>query len=135
MSKISDILVIYSKKSELVRAEFFLRNFFRKCGISEKYFDKVYLCTSEAVMNAIHHGNKRDEEKKITITAWHQDGVVSLEIRDEGDGFDVSNVKNPTCDENIKRESGRGIFIIENLSEGIKFKDKGNCICFKVDCT
>jgi serine/threonine-protein kinase RsbW len=55
-------------------------------------------------------------------------------IEDEGNGFDRSKLQNPTDQENIRKESGRGIFIIKNLTECINFNEKGNSIQFKINC-
>lgn len=129
-----EILVIQSDQSELKKVEYFLDDIFIKNNLSKKYFNKLYLCVSEAVINAIKHGNRNDLNKKVIVKincSLHQ---IEVLIEDEGDGFDRSKLQNPTDEENIRKESGRGIFIIKNLTECINFNEKGNSIQFKINC-
>ena len=92
------------------------------------------MCVSEAIINAIKHGNKNDLDKEVSIIVDCDRQEIKIEVEDEGDGFDVKGVKDPTLKENIKKESGRGIFIIKNLSEEIEFNEKGNRVQFKMEC-
>jgi len=130
-----EILVIQSDQSELKKVECFLDDFFVKNNLSKKYFNRLYLCVSEAVVNAIKHGNQNDLNKKVTVKIGCLANEIEVLVEDEGDGFERSKLQNPTDQENIKKESGRGIFIIENLTECINFNKKGNCIQFKINCS
>jgi serine/threonine-protein kinase RsbW len=130
----TDILIIHSKKDELKKAEAFLYSFFKGNEIPEKFFKRVYLCLSEAIMNSIHHGNHRDVDKQIIIRVCYKNGLLMNEIHDEGEGFDYSKIENPTNEKNLKKESGRGIHIIKALSKEIEFKNQGQCVRFKIEC-
>lgn len=134
MTESPDILVIKSDKNELKRTEEFLLSFFRKKNLPEEHFNRVFLCLSEAVMNSIQHGNRNDKKKQVSILADCKKEFITIEISDEGDGFDYNNIENPTIKQNIKKESGRGIHIIKSLSNGLEFKEKGKCIQFKIEC-
>jgi len=127
--------MIQSDQSELKKVECFLDDFFVKNNLSKKYFNRLYLCVSEAVVNAIKHGNQNDLNKKVTVKIGCLANEIEVLVEDEGDGFERSKLQNPTDQENIKKESGRGIFIIENLTECINFNKKGNCIQFKINCS
>lgn len=127
-------LVIKSDVSELRKVEEFLINIFIEYNLENKYFNKIYLCISEAVINAIKHGNKNDLNKQVSIIAECNNEEINIQIEDEGDGFDIRNVNNPTLKENINKESGRGIFIIKSLSDKIKYNEKGNQVQLKMDC-
>lgn len=130
-----EILEIKSDTSELKKVEYFLDDIFTRYNLSKKHFNKLYLCVSEAVINAVKHGNKYDLSKTVTLKIGCLTNELSVCIEDEGDGFDSSELQNPTVDENIRKESGRGIFIIKTISENIKFNEKGNCIQFKINCS
>jgi len=134
LTEYPDILIINSDKNELKRTEEFLLSFFRKNDLPEEHFNRVFLCLSEAVMNSIQHGNRNDKKKQVSILADCKKEFITIEISDEGDGFDYNNIENPTIKQNIKKESGRGIHIIKSLSNGLEFKEKGKCIQFKVEC-
>jgi serine/threonine-protein kinase RsbW len=128
------ILVIRSDISELKKVEHFIISIFTENNVSRKNFNKTYLCISEAVINAIKHGNKNDLHKKVSILADCIGTEIIIQIEDEGEGFDINKVKDPTQKENIKKESGRGIYIIKNLSEKIEYNEKGNRIQLKIEC-
>lgn len=134
MTEAPEILVIKSDKSELKKTEEFLLSIFRKNNLAEEYFNRVFLCLSEAVVNSIQHGNRNDKRKQVSIQIDCKKEYISIEISDEGDGFDYSNIENPTIKPNIKKESGRGIHIIKSLSNELEFKEKGKCIQFKIEC-
>jgi len=128
------ILVIKSDVTELKKVENFLKDIFSEYNLEQKYFIKLYLCISEAVVNSIKHGNKNDENKTVLIVLDCDIEEINVQIEDEGEGFDFNNIKDPTSNENLKNESGRGIFIIRNLSDKMEYNEKGNIIQFKIEC-
>lgn len=130
-----EILVINSDTSELKKVEHFLDSIFTRNNLSKKDFNKLYLCVSEAVVNSIKHGNKGSNSKIVTIKISCFASEISVIIEDEGDGFDRNTIQNPTLIDNIKKESGRGIFIIRTITESLEFNEKGNCIQFKFKCS
>jgi len=134
LTEAPEILVIKSDLSELKKTEDFLLSFFRKNNLSDEYFKRVFLCLSEAVVNSIQHGNGNDCNKQVSIQADCKKEFITIQISDEGDGFDYNNLETPTQRHNIKKESGRGIHIIKSLSNEIEFKDSGNCVQFKIKC-
>jgi serine/threonine-protein kinase RsbW len=130
-----EILVIKSDTSELKKVEYFLDSIFTRYNLSKKHFNKLYLCVSEAIINSIKHGNKNDLSKTVTLKINCSTNQLSVCIEDEGEGFDSREIQNPTVEENIRKESGRGIFIIKTITENIEFNEKGNCIQFKINCS
>lgn len=82
----------------------------------------------EAVQNAIIHGNKSDESKKVKIDMEVDESTIQVRIEDEGSGFDPECIANPTCGDNITKENGRGIFFIKNLCDGFEVIGKGNVV-------
>lgn len=130
-----EILVIKSDTSELKKVENFLEAIFEKNNLSKKYFNKLFLCVSEAVINSIQHGSKGDKTKNVIVKISCFSNEVSVLIEDEGNGFDRNTIQNPTLVDNIRKESGRGIFIIKAITENMEFNEKGNCIQFKLKCS
>ena len=127
-----NILNIYSNTENLQKVDLFLRGLLNEFVLPENLYNRFYLCVSEAVVNAIEHGNKSDKSKLVTIEAVLEDDFAKIKISDEGQGFDTTFLKDPTCTENIRKESGRGLFIIKNYTDDLQFKDKGNIIEFKI---
>jgi serine/threonine-protein kinase RsbW len=128
----TEILVIKSDEKELVKFESFLFNYFEKKKLPAIYFNKVLLCISEAIINAIYHGNKNDFSKTVTIRILYDNGAIYADIIDEGTGFDFNCITDPTKGEYIRKESGRGLHIIKSLCECLDFKEKGKCVSIKI---
>ena len=134
MSGLRKILVIKSNTSELKNVEEFLHTTFEECKISQKNFNRVFLCISEAVVNSIEHGNKGDKNKNVSIELYCKENKINVFIKDEGDGFDINKIKDPTCKENIRKESGRGIHIIKSLSDKLEYNNHKKSIQFRFEC-
>jgi len=134
INRTSKIIVIKSELSELQKVENFINECFIYFSLPVKLFNKVYLCISEAVVNAIKHGNLEDIEKNVSIQFAYSEPEIEVRIEDEGEGFCHEQIKNPTLPENVKKESGRGIHIIKALTNNIEYNETGNCIQFKITC-
>ena len=88
---------------------------------SEEEKDSLAIAVTEAVNNAILHGNKQDKNKKVVINFYLEDKRLVVTIKDEGKGFNPANVSDPLAPENLLKESGRGIFILSTLMDEVKF--------------
>ncbi len=78
-------------------------------------FINFQIASSEAIVNAIVHGNKQNPEKKVFVEIITDENKLELRIKDEGEGFDMAKLPDPTDESNLYKESGRGIFIIKSL--------------------
>ncbi len=132
MNEITEILTISSDFKELKKVEKFLFNIFRQRNISENCYNTIYLCVSEAVVNSIEHGNKSDKRKKVKIQINCKSDKIILEVSDEGEGFNVKTIEDPTLNENIRKETGRGIFIMKSLSNSVEYNEYGNSVKIKI---
>ena len=130
----SHILVIKSDRSELCKIESFLSGVFLKYKLPSSCFNKVFLCISEAVVNAIDHGNKQVKDKNITVGVCCDNKCVTICVTDEGEGFDCNAVSDPTKRHNLLKESGRGIHIIRSMSQSLCYNKKGNSVQFQINC-
>lgn len=86
----------------------------------------VRLALEEALVNAIKHGNRMDPEKSVRIGCQVFEDKVSIVIEDEGEGFDVNDVPDPTDDDNLEKPGGRGIMLMRSFMNTVSFNDKGN---------
>jgi len=96
----------------------------RKCSLN------VPVALSEALSNAIIRGNESQPGKQVRVRAIIQDGDLIFEVADEGPGFDIETSKlDPTTAENIGREEGRGLFLMQHLMDRVEsFVDDGNVV-------
>lgn len=114
-------IVIPSTLKKLVTVERFAEKFANKNGLAEEEKDNLAIAVTEAVNNAIVHGNKNDHSKKVHVEFSISENELRAVIRDEGNGFDPNNLSNPTDPENLLKESGRGIFILKSLMDDVSF--------------
>lgn len=134
MIKPPKIFVIKSNTSELKNVETFLKEVFNYYRLPKQSFNRVLLCVSEAVINAIEHGNKNDENKTVSIEIVCENEKFNVIIKDEGEGFDISKLPSPISKSNIKKESGRGIHIIKSYCEKMEVNKNKSLIRFKINC-
>lgn len=96
----------------------------KRCA--EGHEDDVELALQEALVNAVKHGCKNDSRKSVQCcVTCDERGEVLIVVRDPGSGFDVSDVPDPRSDQGILRESGRGVFLINELMDEVRYEDGG----------
>lgn len=118
-------LKIISKIENLRKVEKLVDELSSDYNISADIYGNILIAALEAANNAILHGNKLDEKKFVNITVIMETQKLSIKIDDEGNGFDYKNVPDPTAPENIENVNGRGIFLMEKLSDKIEFTRNG----------
>ncbi len=91
----------------------------------ETLFD-IRLCLEEAVINAIKYGNKLDSRLPVVISYAVSGEKLEITVRDQGGGFNYRATPDPRSDTNILKHGGRGIFLIKNLMDEVRYNDSGN---------
>jgi serine/threonine-protein kinase RsbW len=119
------LLKISSKIENLRKVEKLVDDLSTEFSISADVYGNILIAALEAANNAILHGNKLDESKIVTILFKKDNSKLIIVIEDEGIGFDYKNVPDPTAPENIENVNGRGIFLMEKLSDNIVFARNG----------
>lgn len=122
------LVKIPSIKENVAVVESFIENAGDKIKINEAVYGNVLVSVTEAVNNAIVHGNKEDKDKKVKIKLKENKKSIRFVVEDEGGGFDHENLPDPTNPENIEKIKGRGIFLIKNLADKAKFKQGGRVV-------
>ena len=119
-------LQLPSKPESLTLVENLVEEIADKFKLSEDTFANMMTCLSEAVTNAIIHGNLLDPEKKVFINADVEGKRIVWTIADEGKGFDYNSLDDPTASENLEKLTGRGVFILKHLADQCIFNSRGN---------
>ena len=114
-------LTLRSTPRNIGRVETFLKKLGKSIHLDEIQFHKLMVSLTEAVNNAIIHGNKSDAAKSVRVTCEILPGWLLLMVDDEGKGFKPEKVGNPLSKENVLRESGRGIFLMRTLMDKVEF--------------
>lgn len=89
---------------------------------------RVVLLATEAVTNAIEHGNKLDPSKKVFLRVSLLESRIEIVCEDEGTGFDPSKTDDPTESENLFREGGRGLLFMEEMADDVQFEKDGRLV-------
>lgn len=114
--------------------EHIIESLYQKLKFREDVYGNIMIAITEAVNNAIYHGNKQDESKKIQLQFdLPKPFLLAVTVKDEGEGFDVNNLPDPLAPENIAKPGGRGIFLMKNLADEVSFHNKGREIVMKFD--
>jgi serine/threonine-protein kinase RsbW len=126
---------IPSKAENLILVERMIEDVCDVFGINEDYFGNILVAVTEAVNNAIYHGNKANPSKFIDILFKADSHHVSFIIKDEGPGFNYSVLPDPTNPDNIEKPNGRGVFLMKNLADNVSFEENGSRVIldFKVE--
>jgi len=82
----------------------------------------IGMSVRESVTNAIQHGNKLDQSKKVDICYEAEREYLQITVRDQGSGFKIDDLPNPLDTENLLKPSGRGIFYIRSFMDQVEFK-------------
>lgn len=109
----------------LARIETIIEDIKEEYSISEEIYGNILVSVSEAVNNAIKHGNKFSPEKEVDFIFDFSETEFFFTVIDEGVGFDFNDVPDPTHPDNIEKTDGRGIFIMTNLSDNVEFENEG----------
>lgn len=121
-------LVIASVPAEACQVERAIMAAVASHGFDEHAAFAIRLALDEALANAIHHGNRNDPAKHITVEYEVTDDRACIRVCDEGPGFKPEGVPDPTIDENIERPNGRGVLLMRAYMTEVRFNETGNCV-------
>ncbi|MEI6122347.1 MAG: ATP-binding protein [Bacteroidota bacterium] len=119
---------IKSDLQEINEVEKFIEDICDYYNINNSYFGNIIVAITEAVENAIIHGNHSDASKKINVSFDSSKKGISFTIEDEGNGFNVNSIKDPTDVESNPDKKGTGIFLMKALADEVIFSENGRKI-------
>jgi serine/threonine-protein kinase RsbW len=115
-------LSIGSTKKNIAKVEELLNDANKEFHLDEDKFQRFQIAVSELIMNAIVHGNKEQISRQVKIFIKHNKKKVTVRVIDEGEGFDIDSIPDPSIKENITKLSGRGLFIVRSLVDEFSYK-------------
>ena len=102
----------------------------QRCRTCETYQKRLRLNfrvgLTEALTNAMLYGNAHDQSKSVRVEVTFENGRLEARITDQGRGFDPSTIPDPTEPENILKSGGRGVFLMRQLLDEVRYNDQGN---------
>jgi serine/threonine-protein kinase RsbW len=115
--------------SENIRMiESFIDNAKEKYKLDDDIYGNIMIAVTEAVNNAIKHGNRNDSTKNVSLSLALEEGLIKFKVEDEGGGFDHEHLPDPTAPENLEKPGGRGIFLMKHLSDEVEFAEGGRIV-------
>jgi len=115
-----------SKADNIVVAEKLVDDVCAKFNVNEDHYGNILIALTEAVNNAINHGNRQNPQKKVDIEFFSNgDKSLHFVVKDQGEGFDYEHLPDPTDPANLEKISGRGVFLMRNLADEVEFRDNG----------
>jgi serine/threonine-protein kinase RsbW len=127
-SGITQYIELASNMESLTKIESFIDDVCEQYKFGEDHYGNILIALTEAVNNAITHGNKLDSAKKVSLSMQTSEKEVCFIVKDEGGGFDYNCVPDPTLPENIEKIRGRGIFLMKALADKVDFEEDGKVI-------
>ncbi len=122
------MLTLTSNPKNVSQVEPFVEGLFEQYQISPDLYGNILISVTEAVNNAITHGNALDESKQVCIKCQKKKDLLAIQVIDQGQGFDYDNLPDPTAPENLLKIGGRGVFLMKQLSDEVEFIDEGRVV-------
>lgn len=121
-------LKIASTPDNIVQLETFIDQVKDAENVGDDVYGNIIISLTEAVNNAIIHGNGCDESKETVVTARRDGNKLIFTVSDSGEGFDYNNLPDPTDPENLEKLTGRGVFLMSQLSDLLVFSNNGSTV-------
>jgi serine/threonine-protein kinase RsbW len=115
-------MICPSNPKKIGDIEGFLHHISKTFAMDEGTMYRLLVSCTEAVNNAIIHGNKSDPTKKVIIQCVVEKKCLTLCVKDEGTGFNPDSLQDPREEKNLLKENGRGVFIMRSLMDSISVK-------------
>ncbi len=104
-------------------------------NVNEDSYGNIMIAVTEAVNNAIYHGNKSNPDKQVKIGFESDDNHLKFMVADEGEGFDYDALPDPTDPLYIDKPHGRGVFLMKNLADKVEYNNNGQEVMLTFNTT
>ena len=122
------MLTIASDPNNINQIERFVDQITRRFKLDQEKHDSLLISLTEAVTNAIVHGNKQDRSKMVCIDLDCLSDKLAIRVSDQGHGFNYKSLPDPTCPERICECGGRGVFLMNQLCDQLRYINGGSTV-------
>ena len=117
-------LTIPSRLEALDAVQHLVEQAARAFNLTEEIAYWIELSVSESMINAIRHGNKSDPNKAASLKISSDGEAIEVIVEDEGKGFNLEDLADPTDAQNLLKPSGRGILIIRSFMDEVNLSTR-----------
>lgn len=128
MNRQYSTITLYSNPRNVSKIESYLETLVERLPIQPDIYGNILISLTEAVTNAIMHGNQKDENKIVNVKCELCEKKLSFRVSDEGQGFDYNTLPDPTEPANLLNPNGRGVFLMHQLSDQVTYHDNGSTV-------
>ena len=130
MTRVESQIELSSIPDNIVQVENYVEELRENLGIQDDVFGNILISLTEAVNNAIIHGNQCNPDKNVVVRSVYEESRNSLIffVEDEGSGFDPNQLPDPTSPENLEKITGRGVFLMKQLADWVVFGKDGSSV-------
>lgn len=129
-----EMLRIPSDTAQIAQVEQYVKRVASSYHIADNRYADVLISLTEAVNNAIIHGNKENVQKEVVILLERRKDGLAFRVCDQGDGFNLKEVPDPTHHDILDCCGGRGVFIIKHLADNVDYHDNGSTVEMFFNC-
>ena len=115
----SDLTNVQKTSQEVV-------SFLKPLSLGEAVLFDIRLCLEEALINAMKYGNRLLKDLNVDLEVEATADELRLTVQDQGSGFDVKKLEDCTEEKNLFRNRGRGVYLIHQLMDEVRYNEKGN---------
>ncbi len=131
MSNLDTQFSLPSDPNQVEKVQPFVDEVAQRYCLSSDTQGNILVSVTEAVTNAMLHGNRGDCNKKVSISLLRHAGALEVRVSDQGAGFDPAAVPDPTSPECIEVCGGRGLFLMRELSDECRFMQNGRTVALR----
>jgi len=93
-------------------------------GFDEDDRHRIGIAVRECMVNAVVHGNRYHSRKKVHLTVSRAGERLEIVVGDEGGSFDLSKLPDPLAEENLLRQSGRGLLMMKAFMDEFQVRPR-----------
>ena len=119
------MLKLASDPRNISKVEGFVDQIASRYKLNQEKHANMLISLTEAVNNAIIHGNKQDKTKTVSIKLAQTRTGLAVRVTDQGRGFSYDDLPDPTSPERLCECGGRGVFLMNQLCDKLRYIDGG----------
>ncbi len=124
-------LVLKGNEEQLKKVPNYVREIIHEHALSPQISNELLLILSEAISNAMIHGNQRSTQKEVEVNCSFQHPFLHFAVADQGNGFELNSIDTHVNEQKLHKEGGRGVLLMQNFCEDIQYQKQHRTLLLK----